>query len=97
MRGRIHVLGSFHSIDATEENDSLCRLVNDGDGVHEPINAQIQMVSLGDRRQPQLCLFATRDIFPGMELRYDYGEYTLPWRKVNYDPVITLHHLMNTS
>lgn len=32
--------------------------------------------------QPKLCLYASRDIEIGEELRYDYGEKNLPWRKV---------------
>ena len=34
---------------------------------------------------PRLCLFATKHIKCGEELRYDYGENDgdLPWRKVS--------------
>ncbi|XP_071796312.1 uncharacterized protein [Asterias amurensis] len=30
----------------------------------------------------RICLFATKDISPGTELRYDYGEPNLSWRKL---------------
>jgi SET domain-containing protein len=36
---------------------------------------------------PRLCLFSTRDIKSGEELRYDYGVDNLPWRnkvKLNF-------------
>ena len=29
----------------------------------------------------RLCLFATKDIVIGSELRFDYGVTDLPWRK----------------
>uniref|UniRef100_A0A8W8MQW7 SET domain-containing protein n=1 Tax=Magallana gigas TaxID=29159 RepID=A0A8W8MQW7_MAGGI len=28
-----------------------------------------------------LCLFAAKDIDPGEEIRYDYGDENAPWRK----------------
>ena len=31
---------------------------------------------------PRLCLFAAKDIDPGEEIRYDYGDENAPWRKV---------------
>ena len=31
---------------------------------------------------PHLCFFASEDIEAGTELRYDYGNPKLPWRKV---------------
>ncbi|XP_077364363.1 uncharacterized protein LOC144008148 isoform X3 [Festucalex cinctus] len=31
-------------------------------------------------RQPHLCLFATKDIEPGEETTYNYGDFDFPWR-----------------
>ncbi|XP_072022853.1 N-lysine methyltransferase KMT5A-like [Amphiura filiformis] len=72
----------MYCIDATEETKRLGRLVNDGDGVHEPVNCAMKVLPRESRNQsPVICLFATRDIFPDEELRYDYGNPLLPWRK----------------
>lgn len=39
---------------------------------------------VGPDGRPYLCLFATRDIEPGWEIRYDYGETEkkMWWRKM---------------
>ena len=34
---------------------------------------------------PKLCLFSSRDISEGEEIRYNYGEENLPWREVIYN------------
>lgn len=56
------------------------RLVNEGDGVYEHVNSFMKIVVVN--KQPHLCLFALREILPGMELRYDYGNPDQEWRKV---------------
>lgn len=30
---------------------------------------------------PRLCLFAAKDIDPGEEIRYDYGDENTPWER----------------
>lgn len=47
------------------------------DGVRNMMNCKMQAVS------GRLCLFATKNIDRGSELRYDYGVTNLPWRKVS--------------
>ena len=68
------------SIDAS--TSSGCgRMVND----HRHGNAKMKKVFVD--RVPHLCLFATSEIQPGDELRYDYDDDTsrLFWRhKVKY-------------
>lgn len=66
----------FLSIDATREDDSLGRLVNDD---NKNPNSKIKKIIVQGR--PHLCLFATRDIMPGEEIAYDYGGSPWPWRR----------------
>ncbi|XP_054872280.1 uncharacterized protein LOC111580096 isoform X3 [Amphiprion ocellaris] len=63
-------------IDAAREDGSLGRLVNDD---HKHPNCR--MKKLVSKGKPHLCLFALRDINPGEEITYDYGENEWPWRK----------------
>lgn len=63
------------SVDASVDDGSLGRLVNDDS---KP-NAKVKIISIG--HIPHLCLFALRDIQPGEEITYDYGGYDLPWRR----------------
>ncbi len=49
-------------------------MINDGTG--KAINCKVVVV------EGTLCVFATKDIKSGTELRYDYGTTDLPWRKV---------------
>ena len=58
-------------------------MINDGTGTSA--NCAIKVIEIDER--PHLCIFATRDILVGEELRYDYGVNNLPWRsnkKVNF-------------
>ena len=69
------------SIDATKST-GMCRLVNDS----KKGNSKMRKIVALDG-QPYLCLFATKDIEPGWELRYNYGESPkkMWWRdSVNY-------------
>ncbi|XP_026064460.1 histone-lysine N-methyltransferase ASHH1-like [Carassius auratus] len=64
------------SIDATHEDGTLGRLIND-----DHINPNCTMKRIIVEGKPCLCLFAARDIIPGEELTYDYGGSHWPWRK----------------
>lgn len=65
----------IYSIDASVDDGSLGRLVNDDSNP----NAKVKVISIS--RIPHLCLFALRDIQSGEEITYDYGGYDLPWRR----------------
>lgn len=65
----------FCSVDAAKEDGSLGRLVNDN---HINPNAKMKYMTVQGR--PHLCLFATRDVSPGEEITYDYGDSDWPWR-----------------
>ncbi|KAL6467410.1 hypothetical protein MHYP_G00252140 [Metynnis hypsauchen] len=67
--------GKFWTIDAARDDGSLGRLVND-----DHINPNCKMKRLIVEGRPHLCLFALRDITPGEELTYDYGDADCPWR-----------------
>ena len=64
------------SLDATF-SQGLGRLVNDAP--HMDANCLMKKIEKGGH--PRLVLFAKEDIYPGEELRYDYGIKDLPWRK----------------
>lgn len=58
----------FSSIDATKESDRLGRLVN-----HSK-KGNLKTRAFLVKESPHLVLFADRDIQPGEELSYDYGD-----------------------
>ncbi|KAL5013701.1 hypothetical protein ScPMuIL_007971 [Solemya velum] len=66
-------------IDATFDPFELrkARFVNDGIGEEQNCRMVVVMVD----KKPHLCLFSTKNIQIGDELRYDYGVPNLPWRK----------------
>lgn len=64
------------SLDASVEDKSLGRLVNDD---HNKPNCKMKTIDVGG--MPHLCLFALRDIAPGEEITYNYGDAGWPWRK----------------
>ncbi|XP_036407926.1 uncharacterized protein LOC118793909 [Megalops cyprinoides] len=64
-----------YSIDAAREDDSMGRLVND-----DHINPNCKMKRVMVEGKPHLCLFAVRDIPPGEEVTYNYGNGDWPWR-----------------
>lgn len=66
----------FCSIDATHVSHGLCRFVND----EKHGNAVMKLKIFNN--YPRLCLFAAKNIDPGEEIRYDYGDENAPWRKV---------------
>ena len=66
----------LNSLDASLEDKSLGRLVNDE---HKNPNCKMQTIQVDN--MPHLCLFAIRDIVPGEEVTYNYGDSDWPWRK----------------
>ncbi|XP_077410424.1 uncharacterized protein LOC144040249 [Vanacampus margaritifer] len=70
-----HFDGRTCCVDAATEDGSLGRLVND-----DHINPNATMKYLNVQGKPHLCLFATRDIDPGEEITYNYGDSDWPWR-----------------
>ncbi|XP_056289172.1 N-lysine methyltransferase KMT5A-A-like [Pseudoliparis swirei] len=62
-------------VDAAKEDDSLGRLVNDNH-----LNPNCKMKAMSVNGKPHLCLFAIKDISPGDEIMYDYGDSYWPWR-----------------
>ncbi|XP_076743235.1 histone-lysine N-methyltransferase Set8-like [Maylandia zebra] len=62
-------------VDATREDGSLGRLVND-----DNVNPNSKMTVTRVDGRPHLCLFAIKDIGPGEEITYNYGDSNWPWR-----------------
>ncbi|KAF4082026.1 hypothetical protein AMELA_G00146890 [Ameiurus melas] len=62
-------------VDAAREDGSLGRLVND-----DHMNPNSKMKTITVDRKPHLCLFAIKDISPGEEISYNYGDSDWPWR-----------------
>lgn len=66
----------YCSIDA-EESDRLCQMVNDAPD--RDVNTVMKLKVFSDKEY--LCLFAVKNIEPGEELLYNYGdEENLWWR-----------------
>jgi len=63
------------SIDASKEDGSLGRLINDD---HRQPNCRMKKINVNEK--PHLCLFALHDIKEGEEITYDYGGSDCPWR-----------------
>ncbi|CAL8270436.1 unnamed protein product [Arctogadus glacialis] len=83
-------------VDAAKEDGSLGRLVNDN---HVNPNSEMKIIRLDGK--PHLCLFATKDISPGEEITYNYGDSHWPWRnKENQSQsveVVTCHSLKEST
>ncbi len=62
-----------YSIDASYDDDSLGRLVNNS----QKPNGKIKKIELEGK--PHLCLFAVKDINKDEEITYGYGGHDLPW------------------
>ncbi|XP_039865678.1 uncharacterized protein LOC120720108 isoform X3 [Simochromis diagramma] len=67
--------GKLWCVDASQEDGSLGRLVNDN---HISPSAKMKILNINGK--PHLCLFASRDISPGEEIDYNYGDSDWPWR-----------------
>lgn len=76
-RNTLALVCLFCSVDATQDDGRLGRLVNDAPSTKA--NCKMKLVFIKDK--PTLCLLAVQDIQPNVELRYDYGVNDLPWRK----------------
>ncbi|XP_057207526.1 uncharacterized protein LOC130565022 isoform X2 [Triplophysa rosa] len=63
-------------IDATDENKTLGRLVND-----DHITPNCTMKKIVAQERPHLCPFALRYVIPGEDITYDYGPSDWPWRE----------------
>ncbi|XP_048846140.1 uncharacterized protein LOC125717126 isoform X12 [Brienomyrus brachyistius] len=68
--------GKMYCIDASKEDGSFGRLVNDD---HRHPNCRMKKIDVNGN--PHLCLFALNDINEGEEISYDYGGDDCPWRK----------------
>lgn len=65
----------FCSIDASKEDGSLGRLVND-----DHIAPNCKMKQLCVQGKPRICLFAIMNIAQGTEITYNYSDFNWPWR-----------------
>lgn len=78
------------SVDATFNHHDKGRMINDAAPGDSKQNSEIKVVNI--ERNPCLCIFASKDIEIGEEIRYDYGVEDLPWRKVgNREFLYTLY------
>lgn len=74
----VYLQGLFVRIDASEDDGSMARLVNDE---HISPNANMKVLHEGFA-EPHLCIFAVNDIKAGEEIRYNYGRnIDYSWRK----------------
>ncbi|KAG7226325.1 hypothetical protein INR49_003077 [Caranx melampygus] len=81
--------GKLWCVDAAKEDGTLGRLVND-----DHVNPNAKMKYMMVEGKPHLCLFATRDISPGEEITYDYGDSDWPWRcKGDVEKATGPHHV----
>lgn len=74
------ILGLVFRIDASKTtSEKFAGLINDAECGTKECNSKMKLLVVKD--YPRLCLFATRDIDAGEEIRYDYGEDSnkLPW------------------
>ncbi|XP_060948228.1 uncharacterized protein LOC133025555 [Limanda limanda] len=67
-------------IDASREYRSLGRFVND-----DHVNPNCEMKNIVCGGKPHMCLFAVRQISPGEEITYNYGDFPYPWRSMLQD------------
>lgn len=63
------------SVDASKEDRSLGRLVNDD---HISPNCEVRKIVF--QGKPHLCLFAAERISQGDEITFNYGDFSYPWR-----------------
>nr|XP_043873422.1 uncharacterized protein LOC122762290 isoform X7 [Solea senegalensis] len=68
-------------LDASKEDGSLGRLVNDN---HKNPNCVMRKIIVNNK--PHLCLFALKKIEIGSEIDYSYGDAKWPWRSMVKTP-----------
>lgn len=68
VHSNIRLLPLF-SIDATEEDNRLGRLIN-----HSKSKPNLTVKLVASDKRPYICLFAAMDIPVGTEILYDYGD-----------------------
>ncbi|XP_049890842.1 uncharacterized protein LOC126384039 isoform X1 [Epinephelus moara] len=74
-------IGAQWCIDASKEDGTLGRLVND-----DHISPNCEMKKIVYEGKPHLCLFAVTEISPDEEITYNYGDSAYPWRsKESYE------------
>ncbi|XP_045915514.1 uncharacterized protein LOC123977076 [Micropterus dolomieu] len=73
-------IGTNWRVDASKEDGTLGRLVND-----DHISPNCEMRKVVYKGKPHLCLFAVKEISPGEEITYNYGESSYPWRSTAED------------
>ncbi|XP_042610370.1 uncharacterized protein LOC109051994 isoform X3 [Cyprinus carpio] len=74
-------------IDASREDGSLGRLVND---CHKSPNCKMRRLTV--QGKPHLCLFAIENIEAETEITYDYGDSQWPWRNLAPSGMIQTQH-----
>ena len=79
MKSYLHTHFFVFRIDATIDDGSLARLVNDDDICP---NASMKKVFVDGK--PHLALFAIKNISKGQEIRYNYGPTQYTWRQMVY-------------
>ncbi|KAM4549543.1 uncharacterized protein V3H82_018798 [Fundulus diaphanus] len=67
--------GTNWCVDASAEDGSLGRLVND-----DHLNPNCKVMKISCEEKPHLCLFALRQISPGEEITFSYGDSSYSWR-----------------
>ncbi|XP_034748086.1 uncharacterized protein LOC117956880 isoform X2 [Etheostoma cragini] len=67
--------GAQWCVDASKEDGTLGRLVND-----DHVSPNCEMKTVVCEGKPHLCLFAVTEISPGEEITYNYGDSCYPWR-----------------
>ncbi|XP_067381100.1 uncharacterized protein [Channa argus] len=69
--------GTSYCMDASKEDGTLGRLVNDE---HRNPNCRVKTIVVEGK--PHLCLFSVRQILPNEEITYNYGDSPWPWRSM---------------
>ncbi|XP_034560363.1 uncharacterized protein LOC117827743 isoform X3 [Notolabrus celidotus] len=79
--------GAHWCIDASSEDGTLGRLVND-----DHITPNCEMKKIVCEGKPHLCLFAVKKISPGEEITFSYGDLSYPWRSKKSFDGLSLPH-----
>lgn len=71
----------------------MAKYVNDAAPKTKENNSIMKVLEIDGN--PHLALFASRKIFKGEEIRYDYGERSLSWRKKVCDCLKSIEFVIN--